>query len=173
MRQGGALRLTHDPRHYQIATLAALLVYGLAGLDFEISAARATMLLIVSLLTQYAFTRLWNLPSFDPRSALISGLSLCLLLRTTSPLLATVAVVVTISSKFAIRLNGKHLFNPTNFGIVSMMLLTGQVWVSAGQWGNVAFFAFLMARRGATSRTHSARSTWRSCSVDPSGWASR
>jgi Na+-translocating ferredoxin:NAD+ oxidoreductase RnfD subunit len=26
-----------------------------------------------------------------------------------------------------------------------MMLLTGQVWVSPGQWGNVAFFAFLMA----------------------------
>jgi Na+-translocating ferredoxin:NAD+ oxidoreductase RnfD subunit len=47
-----------------------------------------------------------------------------------------------------IRVNGKHVFNPTNFGIVSMILLTDQVWVSPGQWGNVALFAFLMACLG-------------------------
>ncbi len=60
--------------------------------------------------------------AYDPRSALISGLSLCLLLRTNSLLLAITAAVVTIASKFVIRVNGKHLFNPTNFGVVAMML---------------------------------------------------
>jgi Na+-transporting NADH:ubiquinone oxidoreductase subunit NqrB len=108
--------------------------------------------------TQFACARLWRLPAFDPRSALISALSLCLLLRTNSLLLAIAAAIVTVGSKFVIRIGGKHVFNPTNFGIVAMMLATGQVWVSPGQWGNVAFFAFLMACLGGLVVNRAARS---------------
>lgn len=124
-----------DPRLYQISVLAALLVYGVCVLDFEIAAGRAAVMLAVTLLAQYACTRIWKLPAFDPRSALISGLSLCLLLRTNSVGLAIAAAVITIASKFVLRFNGKHLFNPTNFGIVAMMALTGQVWVSPASGG--------------------------------------
>lgn len=147
-----------DPRLYQISMLAALLAYGVFRLDFEIAVGRAAMMLGVALLTQYACTRFWKLSTFDPRSALISGLSLCLLLRTNSVGLAIAAAAITIASKFLLRINGKHLFNPTNFGIVAMMLLTGQVWVSPGQWGNVAFFAFLMACLGGLVVNRAARS---------------
>src|SRR6185436_14694879 len=98
--------------------------------------------------TQAVCTRLWHLPAFDPRSALISGLSLCLLLRTSSLLLAVAAAVLTIAGKLVLRWRGKHVFNPTNFGIVALLLLTDRVWVSPGQWGSVAFFAFLMACLG-------------------------
>jgi Na+-transporting NADH:ubiquinone oxidoreductase subunit NqrB len=147
-----------DPRHYQIAVLASLLLYGLVRLDFEISAANATAILATAMLSQYVCTRAWKLPRFDPRSAWISGLSLCLLLRTNSVPLAVIASVVTIASKFVIRVNGKHVFNPTNFGIVSMVLLTDQVWVSPGQWGNAAVFAFLMACLGGLVVNRAARS---------------
>jgi Na+-transporting NADH:ubiquinone oxidoreductase subunit NqrB len=147
-----------DPRLYQILVLASLLVYGVAALDFEITVPRAALLLGTALLTQFAGSRLWRLPAFDPKSALISGLSLCLLLRTGSPLLAATAAAVTIASKFVLRWNGKHLFNPTNFGIVAMMLATGRVWVSPGQWGNAAFFAFLLACLGGLVVNRAARS---------------
>src|SRR5262249_51322441 len=147
-----------DQRHYQIAVLASLLLYGLVGLDFEISAANATAILATATLSQYVCTRASKLPRFDPRSAWISGLSLCLLLRTNSVPLAVIASVVTIASKFLIRVNGKHVFNPTNFGIVSMVLLTDQVWVSPGQWGNAAVFAFLMACLGGLVVNRAARS---------------
>jgi enediyne biosynthesis protein E5 len=147
-----------DPRLYQISMLACLLAYGMARLDFEMTVARAATILASTLLTQYACSRLWKLPNFDPRSAWISGLSLCLLLRTNHVALAMLAAVITIAGKFIIRFNGKHLFNPTNFGIVLMMLLTGQVWVSPGQWGNVAFFAFLMACLGGLVVNRAARS---------------
>jgi enediyne biosynthesis protein E5 len=147
-----------DPRLYQISMLAALLAYGVLRLDFEVAVGRAALMLAVALLTQYACTRFWKLPTFDPRSALISGLSLCLLLRTNSAGLAIAAAAITVASKFVLRINGKHLFNPTNFGIVAMMLLTGQVWVSPGQWGNVAFFAFLMACLGGLVVNRAARS---------------
>jgi Na+-transporting NADH:ubiquinone oxidoreductase subunit NqrB len=151
-----------DPRLYQIAVLSCLLVYGVFGLDFEVSLLQAAVLLGTALLTQAACTRLWRLPAFDPRSALISGLSLCLLLRTSSLLLAVAAAVLTIASKFVLRWRGKHVFNPTNFGIVALMLLTQGVWVSPGQWGSVAFFSFLMVCLGGLVVYRAARSdvTW-------------
>ena len=65
---------------------------------------------------------------------------------------------MTIASKFVLRWNGKHVFNPTNFGVVIMILLTHRVWVSPGQWGNAAFFAFLMACLGGLVVNRAARS---------------
>ena len=150
--------ITRDPRHYQIATLASLLGYGIFGLDFEIGAARAAAILSAALLTQYVCTKVWRLPAFDPRSALISGLSLCLLLRTNDVTLALLAATIAVSSKFLVKLNGKHLFNPTNIAIVVLMVVTGDVWVSPGQWGNVAFFAFLMACLGGLVVNRASRS---------------
>jgi len=146
-----------DPRLYQILILASLLVYGVTRLDLEIPASRALLLLGVAQLTQYACTRLWRLPAFDPRSALISGLSLCLLLRANSWALAALAAAVAIACKFVLRVRGKHVFNPTNFGIVAVMLATGGVWVSPGQWGSAAFFAFLIACLGGLVVNRAAR----------------
>jgi len=146
-----------DPRLYQIAVLASLLVYGMAGLDFEITVARAALLLLTVLATQAIGDQLDGRPA-NVRSALISGLSLCLLLRTNRTDLAILAAFVTIAAKFVIRYRGKHIFNPTNGGIVAMLVVTDQVWVSPGQWGSVAFFAFLMACLGSVVVNRASRS---------------
>jgi Na+-transporting NADH:ubiquinone oxidoreductase subunit NqrB len=147
-----------DPRLYQIASLAGLLVYGVGWLEFDIHLIQAGLTLGGVLIVQWACTRLAKLPHFEPKSALISGLSLCLLLRTNSLWFVAAAVLVTIGSKFVLRWRGKHIFNPTNFGLVAMMIATDQaVWVSPGQWGNVAFFGFLMACIGGLVVNRAAR----------------
>src|SRR3954471_13223820 len=151
-------RLPLDPRYYQIAVLSGLLLYGLGWLHFDITPVRAALLLGTALLTQYVCTRLWRLPRFDPKSALISGLSLCLLCRTNFAAVAILAAVVTISSKFVVRWKRKHIFNPTNFGLVFLMALGAPIWVSPGQWGNVAYFGFLMACLGGLVVNRAARS---------------
>jgi hypothetical protein len=148
----------NDPRLYQIGALASLLLYGLIFLDFDVSPARAALLIGAALAAQLLCSRLAGLPSIEIRSALISGLSLCLLLRTNSAVLAAVAAVATISSKFVLRWNGKHVFNPTNFGVVAMMLVTDRVWVSPGQWGTAAFFGFAIACAGILVVRRAARS---------------
>src|SRR5688572_6992983 len=148
----------HDPRLFQIATLASLLVYGMGWLDFEISAGRACLLLGTALATQAFCDRVDGPRPANVKSALISGLSLCLLLRTNRTDLAVIAAVLTIASKFLIRFRGKHVFNPTNGGIVAMLLLSDQVWVSPGQWGSAALFAFLMASLGSIVVNRAARS---------------
>ena len=150
-----------DPRLYQIGTLAALLVYGMGWLGFDITPARAALLLATALVTQKICDRISGATApfaSTSRSALISGLSLCLLLRTNAAVLACLAAVIAIASKSLIRIRGKHVFNPTNGGIVAMLLLTGQVWVSPGQWGTAASFAFLMACAGMLVVMRAARS---------------
>jgi len=149
-----------DPRLYQIAVLASLLVYGIGWLQFDITPARAALLLAAALATQWGCGRMFGGPPFRSRarSALISGLSLCLLLRTNRADLAVLAAAVAVAGKFLIRVGGKHLFNPTNGGIVAMLLLSDQVWLSPGQWGAAAFLAFLFACAGTLVVTRAARS---------------
>ena len=94
-----------DPRLYQIGTLAALLAYGMCRLDFQITVAGAVLLLGTVLAVQAVGDRLTNPQPAAGRlkanlkSALISGLSLCLLLRTSRPGLGVLAGIVTIGAK--------------------------------------------------------------------------
>ena len=137
-----------DPRYYQIAVLSGLLAYGIQVLEFDVRPGQVPLTIGTALLTQWACTRLWRLPAFDPKSALISALSLCLLLRVDALLVAAAAAVVSITSKFVIQIGRKHIFNPTNGAIALLMLVTPAAWLSPGQWGSVAFFAFSMACLG-------------------------
>jgi Na+-transporting NADH:ubiquinone oxidoreductase subunit NqrB len=146
-----------DPRLYQIGALSALLAYGLTALDFDTTVVRCAAILVTAIATQALCSRIWSV-RFDPRSAAISGLSLCLLLRSNSVLLFLAGAVIAIGSKFVLRWRGKHIFNPTNIAIVALMLVTPHVWVSPGQWGNVAFFGFLITCLGGLVVNRAARS---------------
>jgi len=147
-----------DPRWYQIASLTLLLLYGVTQLGFDTTMPRALLLLGVALAAQWICSRVVHI-TFDPKSAAISALSLALLLRSNSMLLLVAGALIAVVSKFVIRIRGKHLFNPTNGAIVALMLATDHgVWVSPGQWGNVAFFAFLIACLGGLVVNRASRS---------------
>ena len=146
-----------DPRYYQIGALSLLLAWGLFHLQFDVTIGRAVAIVATALLTQFVCSRLTHIP-FDPRSALISALSLCLLLRANTVIYLLIAAVIAIAGKFVVRWNGKHIFNPTNGAIVAMMLMTDRVWVSPGQWGSVAFFSFLIICLGGLVVNRAARS---------------
>jgi Na+-transporting NADH:ubiquinone oxidoreductase subunit NqrB len=138
----------NDPRYYQIAVLASLSIYGFGWLGFDIGVREIVILLGSVLVTQFLCNKFIASSAFDPRSALISGISLCLLLRTNSMGLLVVTAAITIASKFVLKWRGKHIFNPTNFGVVAMIALSGEVWVSPAQWGSKLYFGFLMACLG-------------------------
>jgi Na+-transporting NADH:ubiquinone oxidoreductase subunit NqrB len=146
-----------DPRLYQIGALSLLLLYGLTALDFDTTWFRALLVIAAAIGAQWLCARIWSV-KFDPRSAAISGLSLALLARSNSALLLLAAAAIAVSSKFIIRWRGKHIFNPTNFAIVALMIATPGVWVSPGQWGNVAFFGFLITCLGGLVVNRASRS---------------
>ena len=142
------LKRPQDPRLYQIAVLGLLVTYGVVVLDFGFYWYNALAITATALIVQLVGTRLTRLHSFDPRSPMITALSLTLLLRTDYVLLAMAAAAIAIGSKFLVRFNGKHVFNPANVAIVPMMLLSDNVWISTGQWGNAAIGAFALACLG-------------------------
>ena len=147
-----------DPRYYQIAVLGMLVTYGVVVLEFGIHWYNAIAILLAAMATQFIGTKLAGLPSFDPRSPLITALSLTLLLRTDLVFLAIVAAVVAIGSKFLVRVKGKHVFNPANLALVALMLISDHAWISSGQWGSTAIVAFALACLGLIVLTHAKRS---------------
>jgi Na+-transporting NADH:ubiquinone oxidoreductase subunit NqrB len=137
-----------DPRYYQIAVLASLVTYGTVVLDFGIRPGNAVAIVVTALLVQFAATWAAGLPRFDPLSPLITSLSLTLLFRTDLTVIASLAALIAISSKFLVRVRGKHIFNPANLAIVALMLSSDHAWISAGQWGSAATGAFAIACLG-------------------------
>ena len=128
--------------------MATLLGVGVLALDFGIRLSNAIAIMLTAQAVQYLGTRMAGLPRFDPLSALITSLSLTLLLRTDLPALAVAAAAIAIGSKFLVRVRGKHVFNPANVALVSLMLLSERAWVSSGQWGSATIGAFALACLG-------------------------
>lgn len=127
-----------DPRDYQILFLTTFLGLGIATRDWSIKPELIFTLIVTCCLTQIVATILWRrdenvLPSL--KSALITSLGLSLLLRADRPSTMILAGSLAIASKFIFTSNGKHWFNPANFGIIIALLVTPDAWVSPGQWG--------------------------------------
>lgn len=72
-----------------------------------------------------------------PASAYITGISVGILVR--SPFLwpYVFASVISILTKYVLRLDNRHLWNPSNFGVSAVLLLAPQtVSLLSIQWGN-------------------------------------
>jgi len=134
--------LRSDARHFQIAALATLLGVNVAFLDFGARPLNSALAVLCSLATQALCSRITRLPAIDLRSPLITGLSLSLLLRADEPWIHALAATIAIGSKFVLRIDGKHIWNPAGFAIVALLFAApDHVWISPGQWGTSVWFA--------------------------------
>ncbi|MEZ5982332.1 MAG: RnfABCDGE type electron transport complex subunit D [Parvularculaceae bacterium] len=145
-----------DPRLFQIFALSSILIIGVALRAFEVSPLQYAAVLATALAVQWLGSFL-NAIKFEAKSAIISSLSLTLLLRadTLWPLIAGAAIA--IGSKFMFRFEGKHIFNPTNIAIVIMIIATDAAWTTPGQWGTAVWFAALIAGAGSFVTYRAAR----------------
>ncbi len=131
-------RFGKDPRWLQIAFLSSFLCAGLTVLRFDVPACQPAMLLGSACFTQWLCVRLFKAREVGYLSPVISALGLSLLMRTDVWWLCPVVAAVAISSKFVLRVAGKHVFNPTNLGLATAMLATSHAWCSPAQWGEGA-----------------------------------
>ena len=138
---------TFDPRYGQMAAQSMLLLIELVWLDFGPSPLQAAVYIVTAQLTETARAT-WSGTEPNWKSAASTGLSLSLLLRTHNPVLWAGASVIAMASKYLIRSNGKHLFNPSAFAIVVLLPATSQVWVSPGQWGTQLWLLALAGSMG-------------------------
>lgn len=134
-----------DARHYQIAALTTLVIYNIGWIDFGAQPFNSACAILASIATQIVCTRLYNLPQLDLRSPLITGLSLSLLLRADSAWVYALAGTIGIASKFILRIDGKHIWNPAGLAIVVLLFSANGIWISPGAWGTAAWFITLLA----------------------------
>jgi enediyne biosynthesis protein E5 len=79
------------------------------------------------------FLRKWP----HPASSYITGISVGILLRSPAFWPYALCSLLSITSKYVLRLRGRHLWNPSNFGICAMLFLASQSVASLSiQWGN-------------------------------------
>jgi len=70
-------------------------------------------------------------------SAYISGISVGILVRSPAFWPYILCALLAIMSKYVLRFNGRHLWNPSNFGISALLFLAGDTVASLSiQWGN-------------------------------------
>jgi Na+-translocating ferredoxin:NAD+ oxidoreductase RnfD subunit len=70
-------------------------------------------------------------------SAYITGISVGILIRSPGFWPYALCAAIAICSKYVIRFHGRHLFNPSNFGICVMLFLASEAVATLSiQWGN-------------------------------------
>jgi len=161
--------LINDARLTQIIFLGLFLFLGVSTRDWTVQPELILVVIASCLATQWLLSAMvefakgkneYRLTSlnlnilFAPkvitslRSALITSLGLCLLLRSNSYQTMMLASFLAISSKFLFRHHHKHFFNPANFGIIAAITLTNDAWVSPGQWGTDWWYLLLFLGLG-------------------------
>jgi len=138
-----------DPRYFQVIFQAIFLSYGILFLHWNADWQHYIISIGGCLLFQYAADSIKAKRFLKPNefdrwgfSVLISAMSLCLLLKTNYWYVSLLAAFLTVASKYVLRFNQKHIFNPSAFGIVTTLLLTKDAWLSPGQWGSNAVVFF-------------------------------
>ena len=147
--------LFKDARYFQIIFQSLFLSYGLFYLHWNaewwlygtyFGFSIAIQLVCELIFDKHKVRRLsaqwWAKFQAGLPSAIISSFGLTLLLKTNHFYVAAFAAMVSILSKYIIRINGKHIFNPSALGIIAAVYLTGNAWISPGQWGSNAVILF-------------------------------
>jgi Na+-transporting NADH:ubiquinone oxidoreductase subunit NqrB len=129
-------RLPRDARVFQVLFLAALLTTGVLLRDFSVQPMQIALAFAAGLATQAFWLKRLGLEQKGLLSAIVTCCGLSLLLRSDALWAHPLAAALAMSSKFVLRINGKHLYNPANLGVIAAITLLPGTWVSSGQWGN-------------------------------------
>lgn len=124
-----------DPRIWQLIIMASLLMTGVWLRDFSLKPEQIALTFTAGLLTQAFFLQAFHLQQRGFLSGIITCFGLCLLLRCSNLWVHPCVAILAIASKFLIRFQNAHLFNPANLGVILGLTLFPQTWVTSGQWG--------------------------------------
>jgi enediyne biosynthesis protein E5 len=128
--------LPRDARILQIAFLVLLLTVGVLLRDFSVQLLQVALTFGAGLAAQAFWLERLGLKQRGMLSAVVTCCGLSLLLRSDTLWVHPLVAGFAMSSKYVFRVNGKHLYNPANLGVVAAITLLPGAWVSPGQWGS-------------------------------------
>lgn len=130
-------RFRMDPRYLAPILVTVVLVVGQVTTGFLESWSRTFLAIATAMATELVLSRLYVGRWPHLASAYISGISVGMLVRSPEMWPYALCSAIAITSKYVLRVDGRHLWNPSNLGIVAMLLLAADsVAALSVQWGN-------------------------------------
>jgi Na+-translocating ferredoxin:NAD+ oxidoreductase RnfD subunit len=132
-----ARRFSLDKRYLAPLLITCILAAGQLSFGFLESYARTALAIITALSVELVVGRLFWGQWPHLASAYVSGISVGILVRSPAFWPYALCSAISITSKYVLRVKGRHLWNPTNFGLCVMLLLASDTVASLSvQWGN-------------------------------------
>ena len=129
--------LTLDNRYLAPALITCILIAGHLSFGILEGYEKTVLAIVVAILVEMVLGRLIYGIWPHPASAYITGISVGILIRSLALWPYALCSAISITSKYVLRIKGRHLWNPSNFGICAMLFLAGDTVASLSiQWGN-------------------------------------
>jgi Na+-translocating ferredoxin:NAD+ oxidoreductase RnfD subunit len=130
-------RFRLDDKYIAPAFITILLAVGQYSFGILESYSRTLTAIAVSILTELVLSRLFTGKWPHLASAYISGISVGILVRSPEIWPYALCSAISITSKYVIRWNGRHIWNPSNLGIVAMLIFAHDTVATLSvQWDN-------------------------------------
>ena len=126
-----------DSRYLAPAFITLILVVGHFSYGILESYTRTALAIVTAIVVELIFGRLLYGKWPHPASAYITGISVGILVRSPAYWPYVVCSFLSIASKYVLRVRGRHLWNPSNFGISVMVFIVPAAAATLSiQWGN-------------------------------------
>ena len=132
-----ARRFHFDGRFTAPVLITLILLVGQLTFGFLESYGRTALAIATSIVIEMVLGRLFTGKWPHLASAYITGISVGILVRSPEIWPYALCSAISIMSKYVIRVKGRHIWNPSNFGICVMLTLASYTVASLSvQWGN-------------------------------------
>jgi Na+-translocating ferredoxin:NAD+ oxidoreductase RnfD subunit len=126
-----------DNRFLAPVLVTVILLIGQLTFGFLESYWKTTLAIITAIGLELLLGRIFLGKWPHPASAYISGISIGMLIRSPAIWPYILCSLISITSKYVIRVKDRHIWNPSNFGICAMLFLAPFSVASLSiQWGN-------------------------------------
>ena len=130
-------RIRLDNRYLPLLFITTILVVGHFAYGILESYERTALAIVVALIAELVLGRLLFGKWVNLASAYITGISVGILLRSPAFWPYALCSVLSIMSKYVLRVKGRHVWNPSNFGICVLLFLAPETVAALTiQWGN-------------------------------------
>jgi enediyne biosynthesis protein E5 len=129
-----------DNRYLPPILITAILLAGQLSFGLLESFSRTILAIAAALLVELALSRLITGKYANLASAYITGISVGILLRAPDFWPYALCSAIAITSKYVVRWRGRHVWNPSNLGIVALLILAPDyISTLSVQWGNTVW----------------------------------
>jgi len=129
--------LVPDKRYLAPALVTMVLLAGQVTFGFLESWSRTVLAIVTAIAVEIVLGRLFRGRWPHLASAYVSGISVGMLIRSPAFWPYALCSAISITSKYVLRIDDRHLWNPSNFGLVAMLVLAADTVAGLSvQWGN-------------------------------------